>query len=47
MGDSLDPILSPILERDIRVTNTGKRFIKLGDKDIDYDNAFKLYMVSK
>ncbi|TNJ29738.1 IAD-1alpha dynein heavy chain [Giardia muris] len=44
--EQLDPILTPILEKDIR-DSAGRKYIILGDKEVDYDPNFKLYMTSK
>uniref|UniRef100_A0A0G4I0U0 Uncharacterized protein n=1 Tax=Chromera velia CCMP2878 TaxID=1169474 RepID=A0A0G4I0U0_9ALVE len=46
VGESLDPALEPILAKAIFDAN-GRWQIRLGDSDIDYDLAFKLYITSK
>lgn len=46
IGESLDPALTPILNRQI-TTSGGRTVIRLGDQDVDYDVKFKLYMTTK
>jgi len=40
IGESLDPALTPILEKDIHVTQTGQKQVRIGAKDVDYDPKF-------
>ncbi|CAL6054637.1 Dynein_heavy chain [Hexamita inflata] len=47
VGESLDPALTPILEKDIHVSQTGQKQIRIGAKDVDYDPKFQLYLTSK
>eukprot|EP00702_Spironucleus_salmonicida_P008256 EST49547.1 Dynein heavy chain [Spironucleus salmonicida] len=47
VGESLDPILTSVLEKDIRIKGSSQKTVRLGDKDVDYDNNFKLYLTSK
>merc|ERR1719359_2756711 len=46
MGEAVDAVLQPVISRS--TIKRGKaRMIKLGDKEIDYHNNFKLYMQTK
>lgn len=45
-AEQLDPILTPILEKDIR-DSSGRKYIILGDKEVDYDMNFRLFMTTK
>lgn len=40
VGEELDPALAPILEKDIHVSPTGQKQVKIGSKDVDYDANF-------
>ena len=44
LGESLDPVLDPLLGR-----NTIKkgRYIKIGDKEVEYNSSFRLIMQTK
>ena len=44
--ETIEPALEPILQRAIYKQGT-RLLIRLGDSDVDYDKAFKLYMTSK
>jgi dynein heavy chain len=44
--DDIDPVIDNIIEKKIQVVGS-RRFIVLGDKEIDYDPSFRLYMTSK
>ena len=46
VGESIDPILDPILQKQI-VTTGGQATIRLGDSTVEYDPKFKLYMTTK
>ncbi|KAI1728166.1 dynein heavy chain and region d6 of dynein motor domain-containing protein [Ditylenchus destructor] len=44
--ESYDPILNPVLNREVKRTG-GRILITLGDQDIDFSPAFKIYMVTR
>eukprot|EP00742_Colponemidia_sp_Colp-10_P007071 GILJ01007591.1.p1 GENE.GILJ01007591.1~~GILJ01007591.1.p1 ORF type:complete len:2165 (-),score=376.69 GILJ01007591.1:179-6499(-) len=46
IAETLDPILDPILTKKI-VESNGRRLIRLGDQDVDFDPNFKLYLTTK
>lgn len=46
VGETLDPILEPILLKQIIVSGT-RKLIKLGEQTIDYDDNFRLYITTK
>ena len=45
-AEQLDPILTPVLEKDVR-DSSGRKYIILGDKEVDYDMNFRLFMTTK
>src|SRR4051794_30382757 len=42
----IDPLLDPVLERNIK-TSGSRKYIQLGDKDVDWNDNFRLYMTTK
>ena len=46
VGETLDPALEPVLQKAV-FKQGGRTLIHLGDSDVDYDAAFKLYMTTK
>eukprot|EP00792_Barthelona_sp_PAP020_P009037 TRINITY_DN3265_c0_g2_i1.p1 TRINITY_DN3265_c0_g2~~TRINITY_DN3265_c0_g2_i1.p1 ORF type:complete len:4670 (+),score=1289.10 TRINITY_DN3265_c0_g2_i1:29-14038(+) len=46
VGEEIDPILNPILNRDF-IIEGGITKIRLGDKLIDYNESFKLFLTTK
>uniref|UniRef100_A0A7S2K9S5 AAA+ ATPase domain-containing protein n=1 Tax=Leptocylindrus danicus TaxID=163516 RepID=A0A7S2K9S5_9STRA len=46
VGEDLDPMLDPILSKNIIIEN-GTKSIMLGDKKIDWDDNFRLFLCSK
>ena len=42
----IDPVIDPILEKNTYETG-GQTFVKLGDKAIEWDKNFRLYLTSK
>ncbi|XP_075256614.1 dynein axonemal heavy chain 10-like [Convolutriloba macropyga] len=42
----LDPVIDNVLEKNIKGA-AGREFIMLGDKEVDYDPNFRLYLTSK
>jgi dynein heavy chain len=46
VDEFIDPVINTVLDKDY--TGEGaKKQIKLGDKDVDWDDSFRLYMTSK
>ncbi|GKT24643.1 Dynein axonemal heavy chain 10, partial [Aduncisulcus paluster] len=45
--DGLDPIIDQVLNRDIQTGTGGRKFVILGDKEVDWDSNFRLYFVTK
>jgi len=46
LGEDLDPSLEPILLKQL-FKQGGRILIRVGEQDVDYDPAFKLYMTTK
>jgi dynein heavy chain len=46
VDEYIDPVIDNLLEKNIRSVGP-RKFIVLGDKEIDYDPNFKLYLVSR
>ncbi|KAF1336483.1 Dynein heavy chain, partial [Globisporangium splendens] len=46
VDEELDPILDPVLEKSMFMEGS-QRFIKLGDKNVEWDPNFRLYFTSK
>uniref|UniRef100_A0A336LHG4 CSON012522 protein n=1 Tax=Culicoides sonorensis TaxID=179676 RepID=A0A336LHG4_CULSO len=46
IGETLDPALGPILNRQISSIG-GRHVIRIGDQEIEYDAKFRLYMTTK
>ena len=46
IGEFLDPALEPILAKAI-FEQSGRRLIRIGDSDVDYDDNFKLFLTTK
>jgi len=46
VGEFIDPVISPVLDKEF-TGDVGNKKIKLGDKEIDWDDSFKLYLTSK
>ncbi|XP_055846772.1 dynein axonemal heavy chain 10 isoform X2 [Episyrphus balteatus] len=46
VDDYIDPVIDPILEKNIRVA-AGRKFIILGDREVDYDENFRIYLTTK
>ena len=45
-ADTIEPILYPIMRRDLQ--SQGPRFVvQIGDKVVDYNNEFKLYITTR
>lgn len=46
VDEYIDPVIDNIIEKKIQVNGT-RKFVVLGDKEVDYDPNFRLYMTSK
>jgi dynein heavy chain len=46
IDEFIDPVINTVLDKSISVQGT-RRFIKLGDKEVDWDPSFRLYMTTK
>ena len=46
VGEFIDPVINPVLDKDF-VGEGNKKAIKLGDKEVDWDDSFTLYLTSK
>lgn len=46
VDEYIDPVIDNVLEKNIRVSQ-GRQFIILGDKEVDYDSNFRLYLNTK
>lgn len=46
VDEYIDPVIDNVLEKNVRVSQ-GRQFIILGDKEVDYDSNFRLYLNTK
>lgn len=46
VDDYIDPVIDNVLQKNIRVV-TGRKFVVLGDKEVDYDPNFRMYLTTK
>jgi dynein heavy chain len=46
VGERLEPLLIPVLRRDIQ-TKGGVQQLQLGDRTVDYDPTFRLYLTTR
>lgn len=46
VDEYIDPVIDNVLEKNVRVSQ-GRPFIILGDKEVDYDSNFRLYLNTK
>jgi len=46
VGDDIDPTLYPLLEKDIKKI-LGKQMVKIGSKDVEYNERFKLFITTR
>jgi dynein heavy chain len=46
VDEYIDPIIDPVLEKNI-VRRGASRTVKIGDKDVEWDDSFRLYLTSK
>eukprot|EP01018_Ginkgo_biloba_P029506 Gb_13876 [translate_table: standard] len=47
VDEYIDPVIDPVLEKLTTTAPGGIKTIKLGDKDIEWDDNFRLYLISK
>ncbi|KAK9840800.1 hypothetical protein WJX81_005500 [Elliptochloris bilobata] len=47
VGETLDPALEPLLLKQVYKDANGRLLLKLGDIDIDFNPAFRLYLTSR
>lgn len=46
VDEYIDPVIDNVLEKNIKFSQ-GRQFIILGDKEVDYDSNFRLYLNTK
>lgn len=46
VDDYIDPVIDNVLQKNF-VVKGGRKFVILGDKEVDYDNNFRLYLTTK
>lgn len=46
VDEYIDPVIDSVLEKNIKFSQ-GRQFIILGDKEVDYDSNFRLYLNTK
>ncbi|KXS21993.1 hypothetical protein M427DRAFT_494431 [Gonapodya prolifera JEL478] len=46
VDEYIDPVIDNVIERNIKVAGS-RKFVVLGDKEVDYDTNFRLYLTSK
>jgi dynein heavy chain, axonemal len=46
LDEYIDPIIDPVLDRNF-LARSSRRVIKLGDKEVEWDDNFRLYMTTK
>ena len=46
VDEYIDPIIDPVLEKNL-VKKGPSRTVKIGDKDVEWDDSFRLYLTSK
>lgn len=47
LGEYIDPVINPILEREVIQRAGDNPMIKIGDKEVEWDPNFRLYMTTK
>jgi len=47
LDEYIDPVIDPVLERNLVVQPNGRFAVKLGDKEVEWDDNFRLYMCTK
>lgn len=46
VDDYIDPVIDDVLQKNVRMQG-GRKFIMLGDKEVDWDSKFRLYLTTK
>lgn len=46
VDDYIDPVIDDVLQKNIRL-QSGRKFVVLGDKEVDYDGNFRMYLTTK
>ncbi|XP_058811885.1 dynein axonemal heavy chain 10 isoform X1 [Topomyia yanbarensis] len=46
VDDYIDPVIDNILEKNIKI-QAGRQFVMLGDKEVDVDSNFRMYLTTK
>ncbi|XP_058981464.1 dynein axonemal heavy chain 10-like [Musca domestica] len=46
VDDYIDPVIDNVLQKNIQLVS-GRKFVMLGDKDVDYDPNFRMYLTTK
>jgi dynein heavy chain len=46
IDENIDPVINPVLEKTVEVQGS-RRFVRIGDKEVDYDDNFRLYLTTK
>ena len=46
VDEYIDPVIDNVLEKNIK-TQSGRQFLLLGDKEVDFDPNFRLYLLTK
>ncbi|XP_049816413.1 dynein axonemal heavy chain 10 [Schistocerca nitens] len=46
VDDYIDPVIDNVIEKNIK-SQSGRTFVMLGDKEVDYDPKFRLYLTTK
>ncbi|GMH41526.1 hypothetical protein BSKO_09436 [Bryopsis sp. KO-2023] len=47
LDEYIDPVIDPVLEKIFIIQGSGRKLINLGDKEVEWDDNFRLYMTSK
>ncbi|KAF5830619.1 hypothetical protein DUNSADRAFT_14266 [Dunaliella salina] len=47
LDEYIDPVIDTVLEKNFLPSPSGKQVIRLGDKEVEWDPNFRLYMTSK
>ncbi|DBA95316.1 TPA: Dynein heavy chain cytoplasmic [Trebouxia sp. C0006] len=47
LDEYIDPVIDPVLEKSFVVQGSGRKAVKLGDKEVEWDSNFRLYMTTK
>eukprot|EP00803_Ostreobium_quekettii_P011338 evm.model.scf_1312.1 EVM.evm.TU.scf_1312.1 scf_1312:839-40608(+) len=47
LDEYIDPVIDPVLEKMFVVQGAGRKIVHLGDKEVEWDDNFQLYMTTK